>query len=124
MVELHPQSFYLKKNLFWSDGKPLTADDVIFTIKSIQNPSLKSPIRPNWLGVKVKKISDLSVSFELENSSAVFLENATLKILPKHIWEEVSAQNFPLSIYNLKPVGSGPYKLKELSQDKKGNQRF
>ena len=113
--------FNLKENLFWSDGKPLTADDILFTIKAIQNPSLKSPVRPSWLGVKVKKLSDLSLSFELENSSAVFLENATLKILPKHIWEEVSAQNFPLSIYNLKPVGSGPYKLKELSQDKKGN---
>ncbi|MDO8436154.1 MAG: ABC transporter substrate-binding protein, partial [bacterium] len=113
--------FYLKENLFWSDGQPLTADDVIFTIKAIQNPSLKSPIRPNWIGVKVKKLSDLSLSFELENSSAVFLENTTLKILPKHIWEEVSSQNFPLSIYNLKPVGSGPYKLKELNQDQKGN---
>lgn len=114
-------NFYLKKNLFWSDGKPLTADDVIFTIKTIQNPSLKSPIRPNWLGVKVKKLSDFCLSFELENSSAVFLENTTLKILPMHIWEEVSAQNFPLSIYNLKPIGSGPYKLKELNQDQKGN---
>ena len=31
---------YLKKNLFWSDGKPLTADDVIFTIKTIQNLKL------------------------------------------------------------------------------------
>lgn len=113
--------FYLKENLTWSDGKPLTADDVIFTIKAIQNPSLKSPIRPNWLGVKVKKISDLSLSFELENSSAVFLENTTIKILPKHIWETVAAQNFPLSIYNLKPIGSGIYKLKNLVQDKEGN---
>jgi len=113
--------FYLRENLLWQDGKTLTADDVIFTIKTIQNPSLKSPIRADWTGVQVEKISELGIRFELKNPSAVFLENCTLKILPKHIWEEISDQNFPLSIYNLKPVGSGPYKIKDLSQDKEGN---
>ena len=113
--------FYLKKDLLWQDTKPLTADDVVFTIKAIQNPTLKSPIRANWLGVTVEKISDLGIRFELKNPSAVFLENTTVKILPKHIWENVAYQNFPLSIYNLQPVGSGPYKLKDLSQDGQGN---
>ncbi len=113
--------FYLKENLLWQDSQPLTADDLIFTIKSIQNPSLKSPIRANWLGVKVEKISELAVRFELKNPSSVFLENSTLKILPKHIWQDISYQNFPLSIYNLKPIGSGPYKLKDLNQDNQGN---
>ncbi|MCX6759670.1 MAG: ABC transporter substrate-binding protein [Candidatus Nealsonbacteria bacterium] len=113
--------FYLKENLLWSDGKSLTADDVIFTIKTIQDPSSKSPIRASWLGVKVEKISDLGIRFELKNSSAVFLENCTLKIMPKHIWEDISDQNFSLSIYNLKPIGSGPYKVKKITQDKEGN---
>ncbi|MDD2696880.1 MAG: ABC transporter substrate-binding protein [Candidatus Pacebacteria bacterium] len=113
--------FYLKENLLWQDAEPLTADDVIFTIKTIENPSLKSPIRADWIGVKAEKISDLGVRFELKNPSAVFLENCTLKIIPKHIWEEISDQNFPLSIYNLKPIGSGPYKIKDLTQDKEGN---
>ncbi len=112
--------FYLKENLLWSDSQPLTADDIIFTIKAVQNQSLHSPIRAKWLGVKAEKISDLAIRFELSNSSAVFLENCTLKILPKHIWETVSDQNFALSIYNLKPIGSGPYKLKELTQNKEG----
>jgi len=113
--------FYLKEELFWSDGSPLTADDVIFTIKSIQNPSLKSPIRASWLGVSAEKTSELGVRFELKNPSAVFLENCTLKIMPKHIWENISDQNFYLSIYNLKPIGSGPYKVKEIRQDKENN---
>ena len=113
--------FYLKENLLWQDTKPLTADDIVFTIKAIQNPTLKSPIRANWLGVTVEKISDLGIRFELKNPSAVFLENATVKILPKHIWEDVAYQNFPLSVYNLQPVGSGPYKLKDFSQDGQGN---
>jgi len=115
--------FYLKEDLVWQDGQPLTAEDVIFTIKTIQNPSFKSPLRSNWLGVKVEKISEMAVRFELSNSSAIFLENCTQKILPKHIWEEISYQNLPLSIYNLKPVGAGPYKFKDLRQDNQGNIR-
>ena len=113
--------FYLKENLVWSDKEPLTAEDIIFTIETIQNPSFKSPIRASWLGVEVEKISKQKIRFELKNPSVVFLENCTLKILPKHIWQDVSVQNFPLSIYNLKPIGSGLYKLKGLTQDAQGN---
>lgn len=110
----------LKENLFWSDNTTLTVDDVIFTIETIQNPEIKSPLRPSWLGVRVKKISDSKIGFELEKPSSIFLENLTLKIIPKHIWENISWQNFPLSFFNLKPIGSGPYQLKNLIQDKEG----
>jgi len=114
--------FYLKEDLFWSDGMPISAEDVTFTVKAIQNPALKSPIRGSWLGIKVDKISELGVRFELRNPSAVFLENCTLKIMPKHIWEKVSEQNFHLAIYNLEPVGSGPYKIKKgsLTRNREG----
>lgn len=112
--------FTLKENLLWSDGKPLTAKDIVFTIKIIQNPDYKSPLRSSWLGVETEQASDLTVRFKLKNPSVIFLENATLKILPKHIWESISAANFPLVVYNLKPVGSGPYKLKTLEQDDVG----
>ncbi len=112
--------FNLRENSFWQDGKPLTADDVVFTIKTIQNPDYKSPLRPSWLGVEVEKISDIKVRFTLKNSSAIFLENTTLKILPKHIWQDIDPNNFPLSVFNLKPVGSGPYKIKKIDQAKGG----
>lgn len=116
--------FYLKENLFWQDKNPITADDVIFTIKTIQNPDYKSPVRGNWVGVEVEKISDLGIKFSLKQPYSSFLENCTVKILPKHIWNNVSPENFPFEIYNLKPVGSGPYKLKEIKQDKKGKVEF
>jgi len=110
----------LKENLAWSDSKLLTADDVIFTIETIQNPDTKSPLRASWLGVKVEKISDSKIRFLLKNPYSSFLENLTLKIIPKHIWQSTPPQNFPLSFSNLKPIGSGPYKLKNLIQDKEG----
>ncbi len=111
---------YLKQNLFWSDGEPLSADDVIFTIETLQSSEYKSPVIVNWLGVRVEKISDLGIRFTLRNPYGPFLENLTQKIIPKHIWQDIPSENFPLTTYNLKPVGSGPYKLKELIQDKQG----
>jgi len=112
--------FYLREGAVWSDGEPLTSEDVIFTIKTIQNPDYKSPFRASWLEVEVEKISDLGVRFKLKNPYTPFLENLTLKIIPKHIWENIPPENFPLTIYNLRPVGSGPYKLKEFKQDEQG----
>ena len=111
---------YLKENIFWHDGEKLTADDVIFTIKIVQDPAYQSPLRVNWLGIEVEKISGLAVRFKLKNSYPPFLEYLTIKILPKHIWENVSAQSFALSDYNLKPIGPGPYQFKELKRDEFG----
>jgi peptide/nickel transport system substrate-binding protein len=111
---------FLKSNIFWHDGEPLTANDVIFTIKTIQNPEYKSPLKNNWQGVQVEKVDEFTIRFKLNNVYAPFLHNLTVGILPKHLWAGISAQNFPLAQYNLKPVGSGPYKFKEFSKNEEG----
>ncbi len=108
--------FYLKDNIFWQDKTPVTAADVVFTIKAIQNPDYKSPIRANWVGVDVLKVSDSVVKFSISQPYGAFLENLTLKILPVHVWQNISPENSPLDVYNLKPIGSGPYKVKEVIQ--------
>ncbi|MFH1894811.1 MAG: ABC transporter substrate-binding protein [Patescibacteria group bacterium] len=118
---------FLKDDVLWQDSgsgaltQKLTADDVIFTIKTIQNQDYKSPLRVNWLGVEAEKINDFEITFLLKNSYSAFLENLTFKILPSHIWQKISVQNFPLSDYNLKPVGSGPYQFKSISRDGSGH---
>ncbi len=108
--------FTLKKDILWHDGTPLTADDVVFTIQTIQNSDYKSPLRANWIDVDVEKTSDSSVRFTLKAPYNSFLENATVKIIPKHIWQEISAENFGLSSYNLQPIGSGPFEFSNISQ--------
>ncbi len=112
--------FQLKENIFWHDGRPLTSDDVIFTLKVIQNSDYKSPLRVSWVDVEAQKVSDKSFKFILKTPYNSFLENFTLKILPKHIWENMSPENFSLSSYNLQPVGSGPFKFKEINQSETG----
>jgi len=108
----------LKDNVFWHDGEKLTANDVIFTIKTIQNPDFKSPLRANYLGIEVQKINDYALSLKIKDPYSAFLERLeNLKIMPEHIWQNISPQNFLLTNYNLKPVGSGPYQFKALKQD-------
>jgi len=104
-------TFVLKNKLFFHDGTPITADDVVFTVQKVQDPALKSPSKPNWDGVIVSKIDDRTVSFKLSKPYAPFLENTTLGIIPKHIWKNARDEDFNYSQYNFEPIGSGPYKL-------------
>ncbi|MEJ0021575.1 MAG: peptide ABC transporter substrate-binding protein [Candidatus Doudnabacteria bacterium] len=110
----------LKPGLKWQDGQAITADDVLFTIQTIQNTEYQSPLRPNWARVKVTKIDDLTLTFVLREVSASFATNFTLGILPKHIWEPIPAQNFQLTDDNLKPVGSGPFTVSEIKKTSNG----
>jgi peptide/nickel transport system substrate-binding protein len=111
---------YLKENAYWHDGDKVTADDIIFTIQTAQNSDYGSPQRVNWTGVQIEKVNDFAVMFKLQNKYAQFLNNLTVKILPKHIWQDIKPINFALSEFNLKPVGSGPYKFNRLKRDEDG----
>lgn len=113
--------FNLKKNIFWHDGEKFTADDVVFTVKLIQDPKYASPMRLNWQGVEINKIDDGTVAFQLTSPYSPFLENATIGILPKHIWGDIAPKSFPLAEANLQPIGSGPYKFEKFQKDTSGN---
>lgn len=113
-------TFQLKDGLFWQDGAELTADDVIYTIKIIQDSDYKSPLRANWLNVDAKKISDKSFALSLKAPYNSFLENCTIKIIPQHIWKNILPENFALSSYNLQPIGSGFYTLSDLQGNNNG----
>lgn len=113
-------TFKLKENLYWQDGVPLTIDDIVYTIQTIQNSDYKSPLRANWLDVQIAKLSEISFSFTLQTPYNSFLENCAVKIIPQHIWENILSENFTLSSYNLQPIGSGPYMISGLEQTNTG----
>lgn len=112
--------FNLRKNIKWHDGRNLSADDIIFTVKTAQNQDFASPQRINWQGVEIIKIDDLTFEFRLKNPYAQFINNLSLGIIPSHLWQDVKAGNFILSELNLKPVGTGPYKFFKLKKDRLG----
>ena len=110
----------LRENLFWQDNEKLTVQDVIFTIELFKNPEIQNPAADFWRGVTVEALSDKTVKFTLQKSYRFFPYYLSFKIMPKHIWQDVPASSFVFSEFNLKPIGSGPYKFKKIVQDKDG----
>ncbi len=104
-------TFTLKKGLVWHDGEKITADDIVYTIKTAQDSRAKSPKRASFDGVGIEKIDDLTVLFTLKKPYAPFLENITIGILPEHIWKTIEFNRFDANKYNREPIGSGPYKI-------------
>lgn len=112
--------FYLKEDLRWHDGRPLVNEDIVFTVNSLKNPELKSSLRPNWEGVEVAAIGGNAVKFILNRPYQPFIENTTLGILPKHIWEKIPISQWRMANLNLKPIGAGPYKIEKVAKDDSG----
>jgi len=110
-------TFTIRDNAQFHDGTPVTADDVIFTIVSAQNPQIKSPKRSNWEDVAIEKVSDTQIIFRLPKPYTPFLHNMTLGILPKHIWSVIDVNEFALSDFNIEPIGSGPYAIDSITRD-------
>lgn len=113
-------TIFLRKDIQWHDDKPLTADDVVFTIGRIQNPQYKSPARANWQGVDAQKIDDATIRFTLRTPYAPFIENLTQGIIPKHLWENISPAEMLLHDLNTHPIGSGPYSFSRFKATAEG----
>src|SRR3990172_4127810 len=80
----------LKKDLKWSDGEPLTSDDVLFTLESIQDPAARSPLLPMWQGVVAERLSEREIRFTLRAPYAFFADNlGDLKVVPRHIFDAI-----------------------------------
>ncbi len=110
----------LRPNLRFHDNVPLTTHDVAFTIALIQNPELKSPLRGNWSGVTVEEISDTELNIVLEEAYSPFIENFTLGILPRHLWNDLKIEQVPFSQMNTTPIGAGPFAIAQTEHDSTG----
>lgn len=111
---------YLKQDMFWHDGTPLTIDDVMFTLNLIQDPQYQSPWRIKFLGIAADEISGGGVRFTLPKKYGGFLENLTFKILPKHIFQDIAIQNWPKLITKEYLVGSGAFALQNITEGRGG----
>jgi peptide/nickel transport system substrate-binding protein len=104
-------TFQLRQDVKWHDGKPFTAEDVKFTFDKIFDAKVASRLAIYFQGVKDVQVPNPStVVFTLKEPDPVFLANLWSGILPKHIWEK---EDFAKSQYNVIPIGSGPWKVKE-----------
>lgn len=113
-------SVTLRSDVRFHNGDTLTARDVAYTISLIQNPDLKSPLRGNWDGVLVEEISERELKIVLEEAYPPFIENLTVGILPRSIWDELPTEQLPFSLNNTEPIGTGPYEVNDVLRSKSG----
>ncbi|OGX38655.1 MAG: hypothetical protein A3D87_03220 [Omnitrophica WOR_2 bacterium RIFCSPHIGHO2_02_FULL_50_17] len=114
-------TFYLKEGVVWNDGRPLTADDVVFTFNDlIYNPDIPSSARDIFTIdgkiFKVEKMDDHTVRFTLPVKFAPFLRGMSQPILPQHKLKKAVEDgrfNFTWGIDTApeKIVGTGPFRL-------------
>ncbi len=109
-------NFSLRTNAVWHDGEPVTSDDVIYTIELIKSNGSLFPqdIKKLWSQIEVKRLDDHTLQFRLPEPFAPFLDYATFGVLPKHLLEDVPADQLANADFNLKPIGTGPYKFDHL----------
>jgi microcin C transport system substrate-binding protein len=118
----HPDDFAwviyrLRKEARWHDGKPVTPEDVIFSIEALKK---YSPMHASYYRhvVKAEKIGERDIKFTFESPGNRELPQIVgeLMVLPKHYWEGTDGEGRKrdISATTLEPpLGSGPYRIKE-----------
>ena len=111
-------TFELRDDARWHDGEPVTAEDVVFTIRTLQDPAYIGPAAGSWNEVEVRAASPRTVVFTLRTALAGFLQAATQPIAPAHLLADVPAASLGVDPFGRKPVGAGPFALVSLGTDR------
>lgn len=101
----------MRRDAKWHDDKPVTADDVVFTLELIKNPQTRSYLYRTWQDVTAKAVNDYTVQFTLPSAYAPFPHALTFGVLPKHLLQKVSPLRLREHTFNREPVGSGPFRF-------------
>ena len=107
-------TFNLRPNLKWSDGTPLTASDVVYSFRLLQQHPLFDTLNGFIIAPLLQNVTALnttSVQFTLKHPFSPFLDYASLGkyIVPEHIFSKIA--NITAYTGSSSPVGDGPYML-------------
>ncbi len=113
----------LRPDLLWHDTTekephPVTADDVVFTFRTIQDPDFPNLLmQQNFRGVSIVKVDDRTVQFKLDAPYSFFPSNLTIGLIPERSFEGIPVSKFDQHLdFGFNPVGAGPYKVKSIVQ--------
>lgn len=108
--------FHLRRDVVWHDGESFTAEDVLFTIHTIQSSQFVGDpaLAGVWRNVLVDRIDEYTVRFTLNAPYAPFASAASLPMLPAHLLASIPMEQWATSSFAHKPVGTGPYQVEEI----------
>jgi peptide/nickel transport system substrate-binding protein len=104
----------LKRDVQWHDGRPLTADDVVFNWEFAADPATAATTSGSYKDIKVVKLDSHSVRVEFQKPTPywadAFVGNVGM-LIPKHLFDSFRGAKSREAPTNLKPVGTGPYRF-------------
>ncbi|MGN6094684.1 MAG: peptide ABC transporter substrate-binding protein [Bosea sp. (in: a-proteobacteria)] len=106
----------LKQGVKWHDGKPFTADDVVFTWEYAADPATAAYTTGAYANIKVEKVDDHTVKVMFKEPTPFWADpfvGVAGMIIPKHHFGDYKGAKSREAPANLKPVGTGPYKFVE-----------
>jgi peptide/nickel transport system substrate-binding protein len=104
----------LKQGVKWHDGKPFTADDVIFNWEYAADPATAATTIGAYQDIKVEKLDQFTVRVHFPQPTPFWADAFVATqgmILPKHLFEAYKGANSRDAPTNLKPVGTGAYRF-------------
>lgn len=108
-------TFHLRDDVYWHDGVPLTAEDLLFTFETIMDPHTLTIRRGDYEKVTEWKVVDpYTFQVTFREPFAPALEAFAMGIIPRHLLEGVDVNVAP---FNHKPVGTGPFIFREWISD-------
>ncbi|HEX6680600.1 MAG TPA: ABC transporter substrate-binding protein [Gaiellaceae bacterium] len=106
-------TFTIRKGVKWTDGKPLTASDVLYTFNLLKKyPALD--LNASWAVLKSVTQKGNQIVFQFKTAAVpyfYYIADQT-PIVPQHIWSTIAN---PVTYKDSKPVGSGPFKMASCS---------
>jgi peptide/nickel transport system substrate-binding protein len=106
----------LKPGVTWHDGKPFTADDVVFNWEYAKDPGTAAVTSGSYKDIKVEKVDDLTVKILFDKPTPFWADafvGTNGMIIPKHLFADYVGGKSREAPANLKPVGTGPYMFKD-----------
>ena len=104
----------LKKGVAWHDGKPFTADDCVFTWEFVADPATASRNLGSYKDIRVEKIDSHTIKVHFKKPTPFWADafcGVGGMVLAKHVFEGFKGDKSREAPANLKPVGTGPYRI-------------
>lgn len=111
----------LRSNIKWSDGKPITSEDVKYSFNLINNPSSKTSVSTGFSNVKIEQVDELTIKFILPAVYVAFYDALDFPIVPAHILSDTDPALVYEHEFSTNPIGSGPFVFNALQSTASGN---
>jgi peptide/nickel transport system substrate-binding protein len=107
--------FTLKDKLTFSNKKPLTSSDVLFTFNTKKRLTLNSDDAKDWSDISIEIPSSNTIVMRTSGDPTAFKEKLSLGIIPEILWKNITDEEIKDSTLNTSPIGAGPFIIKNIT---------